>query len=109
MLLALGPSHLGWSEERDIELRIDDAADVRAIDFDCFPKGESTSDGAHAARWTFGPEGAPRSLHFRASLPEGDFTVVISERREKSGVVQSERVIHVGDWTTLTLPLTGRP
>ncbi len=94
-------------KEREIELRIDDAATVVGLDVawtDASGRASGEGTSLHGSSWRFAPGTAPRSLVTRVSLPDGSYALEITVDRTL-GHGSERRSIDLGDADRITLPI----
>ncbi|AUX22985.1 hypothetical protein SOCEGT47_035010 [Sorangium cellulosum] len=95
-------------EEREIELRLEDAASV--VHLDVTWTDPSSGDGAtdatpiHGSSWNFAEGTAPRSVLTRVRLPDGLYNLEIAVDRTR-GRDTTRRAVTLGDSTRITFPV----
>ncbi len=92
--------------EREIDLRLEDAASVTGVDVAWSPVSGSAGkpDAIRGASWRFAPGQAPASLPTRVSLPDGRYDLdVLVERGDRREALH--RVVAIGDSDHITVRL----
>lgn len=108
VLLAGSVLFKGLPEEREIELRLDDASTV--VQLDVTWTDRSASDGAadvapvHGSSWRFAEGTAPKALLTKVRLPDGLYDLEIAVARTRGRDVTS-RAITLGDASRITFPV----
>ncbi|WP_437786172.1 hypothetical protein [Sorangium sp. So ce1097] len=108
VLLAGSVLFKGLPEEREIELRLDDASSV--VQLDVTWTDRSASDGAadvapvHGSSWRFAEGTAPKALLTKVRLPDGLYDLEIAVARTRGRDVTS-RAITLGDASRITFPV----
>ncbi|KYF59203.1 hypothetical protein BE08_40430 [Sorangium cellulosum] len=98
----------GLPEEREIELRLDDASTV--VQLDVTWTDRSASEGAadvapvHGSSWRFAEGTAPKALLTKVRLPDGLYNLEIAVARTRGRDVTS-RAITLGDASRITFPV----
>jgi hypothetical protein len=93
--------------EREIELRLEDAASVTGVDVAWSPatgSSPSKADAVRGASWHFALGKAPTSLTTRVSLPDGryDLDVLVERGAERETL---HRVLSIGESDHITVRL----
>lgn len=109
ILVASAPLISRLPRERQIELRLDDAATVVGLDLAWIDARPSEARGGddemlQASSWRFAPGTAPRTLHTTVRLPDGPYGVEITVARTL-GSDSTRRSITLGDAEQITLPI----
>ncbi|MGK3993885.1 hypothetical protein [Sorangium sp. So ce1024] len=108
VLLAGSVLFKGMPEEREIELRLDDASTVVQLDMTWTDR--SASDGVadvapvHGSTWRFAEGTAPKALLTKVRLPDGRYDLEIAVARTRGRDVTS-RAITLGDASRITFPV----
>ncbi|WP_437641197.1 hypothetical protein [Sorangium sp. So ce854] len=108
VLLAGSVLFKGMPEEREIELRLDDASTV--VQLDVTWTDRSPSEGAadvapvHGSSWRFAEGTAPKALLTKVRLPDGLYNLEIAVARTRGRDVTS-RAITLGDASRITFPV----
>ncbi|WP_433936976.1 hypothetical protein AB3662_20190 [Sorangium cellulosum] len=107
-LLAGSVLFKGLPEEREIELRLDDAPTV--VQLDVTWTDRSSADGAidvapvHGSSWRFAEGTAPRAVLTKVRLPDGVYQLEIAVGRTRGRDVTS-RAVTLGDSSRITFPV----
>ncbi|WP_437593989.1 hypothetical protein [Sorangium sp. So ce1000] len=93
-------------EEREVELRLDDAATIVRLDvtWTDSSSGDRAGDAAPVidSSWQFAEGTAPRAVRTKVSLPDGLYQVEITVGR-KSGNDVTSRAVTLADASRITL------
>ncbi|WP_437820556.1 hypothetical protein [Sorangium sp. So ce1078] len=96
----------GMPEEREVELRLDDAATVVRLDVTWTDPSSDERAGDAApvidSSWQFAEGTAPRTVLTKVSLPDGRYHVEIAVGRKRGHDVTS-RTVTLGDASRITL------
>jgi hypothetical protein len=107
-LLAVSVLFGRMPKERDIELRLNDAATVRGLDVIWTDarsdRGEAEGTPLQSSSWHFAEGAAPRSVHTKVRLPDGSYNVEIAVDRTH-GPDATRRVITLGDTDRIAVPV----
>ncbi|XXY49643.1 hypothetical protein WME91_00610 [Sorangium sp. So ce269] len=107
-LLAGSVLFKGMPEEREIELRLDDAATIVQLDMTWTDpsSGDSAAGDApiHGSSWHFAAGTAPRAVLTKVRLPDGLYRLEITVDRT-SGRDVTSRPVTLGDASRITFPV----
>lgn len=108
LVVGVGPLLQRLPQEREIELRLEDAASVVGLDLSWIDADSSGAQGGgdalQASSWRFAPGTAPRSLRTMVRLPSGAYSVEITVSRTQ-GSGTTRRSITLGEADRVTLPI----
>ena len=102
--IAVAPLLGSFPREREVDIRVSDAADVVGIDLTWTEAPGGEGDALQASSWRFAPGTAPRSLRTTVRLPDGAYDVAITVSRTL-GSESTHRAITLGDADRITLPI----
>ncbi|AUX43096.1 hypothetical protein SOCE26_045370 [Sorangium cellulosum] len=95
-------------EEREVELRLDEAATVVQLDVTWTDRSSGDGDAAatpvHGSTWRFAEGTAPRSVVSKVRLPDGRYDLEIAVDRS-GGRDTTHRAVTLGDADKITLPV----
>lgn len=108
LVVGVGPLLQRLPQEREIDLRLEDAATVVGLDLAWInadsSEAQGEGDALQASSWRFTPGTAPRSLRTRVRLPNGAYSVEITVSRTVGGGT-TRRSITLGEADRVTLPI----
>ncbi|KYF85890.1 hypothetical protein BE17_21570 [Sorangium cellulosum] len=107
-LLAGSVLFKGLPQEREVELRLDDAATIVQLDMTWTDpsSGDSATGDApiHGSSWHFAAGTAPRAVLTKVRLPDGLYRLEIAVDRT-SGRDVTSRSVTLGDASRITFPV----
>lgn len=108
LVVGVGPLLQRLPQEREIELRLEDAPTVVGVDLAWIDEDSSGAqdegDTLQTSSWRFAPGTAPRSLRTRVRLPSGAYSVEITVSRT-AGSGTTRRSITLDEADRVTLPI----
>lgn len=109
LLLLAGAAGAGFvvvphlPKERTVELRLDDARTVTAVDVAWSPTG-GPADAVQGGAWHFAAGQAPAAIHTPVRLPDGRYTLDVTVERSAERE-EIHREITLGDADRITVRL----
>ncbi|WP_437683128.1 hypothetical protein [Sorangium sp. So ce131] len=95
-------------EERELELRLDEASTIVQLDVTWTDRSSGDGDPAaapvHGSTWRFAEGTAPRSVFSKVRLPDGRYDLEIAVDRTR-GRDTTHRAVTLGDADKITLPV----